>query len=141
MRATLRILALALLIAPFVAPVSAQTPQPAASPSVDTEVVLEDLLEPVKSPDAEESCNGGSRAQVCVRPSRVKLLFDQNLSYRLVHQLAHLFPDSLHVRDVRLQAADDDQVWRYAEENGFAIVSKDADFHQHDEEASFLALD
>jgi len=38
------------------------------------------------------------------------------------------------VREVGLQAADDDTVWQYAAEHGFAIVSKDADFH----ERSFL---
>jgi MFS family permease len=32
------------------------------------------------------------------------------------------------VRDVGLQAADDDTVWAYAAEHGFVIVSKDADF-------------
>jgi predicted nuclease of predicted toxin-antitoxin system len=31
---------------------------------------------------------------------------------------------------VGLQAADDDTVWVYAAEQGFVIVSKDADFHQ-----------
>ena len=29
-----------------------------------------------------------------------------------------------------LQAADDDAVWAYAAQQGFVIVSKDADFHQ-----------
>ena len=37
----------------------------------------------------------------------MKLLFDQNLSHRLVGQLAAEFPDSAHVRDVGLAAADD----------------------------------
>ena len=44
--------------------------------------------------------------------------------------LAALYPGSTHVRDVGLQAADDDTVWAYAGAHGFAIVSKDADFHQ-----------
>ena len=60
----------------------------------------------------------------------MKLLFDQNLSHRLTRLLSDLFPDSLHVRDVGLKAADDPIVWDYAQENGFAIVSKDSDFHQ-----------
>ena len=37
----------------------------------------------------------------------MKLLFDQNLSYRLVAVLASEYPGSLHVRDVGLNAADD----------------------------------
>ena len=33
----------------------------------------------------------------------MKLLFDENLSYKLVRLLADLFPDSVHVRDVGLK--------------------------------------
>jgi predicted nuclease of predicted toxin-antitoxin system len=60
----------------------------------------------------------------------MKLLFDQNLSHRLVGQLAAEFPGSAHVRDAGLAAASDPDVWAYAAANGFIIVSKDADF-QH----------
>ncbi len=60
----------------------------------------------------------------------MKLLLDQNLSPRLAGTLAALYPRTTHVRDVGLQAADDDTVWAYAAERGYAIVSKDADFHQ-----------
>ncbi len=60
----------------------------------------------------------------------MKLLFDQNLSHQLTHLLSDLFPNSLHVRDVGLKAADDPTVWNYAKEHGFVIVSKDSDFHQ-----------
>jgi len=60
----------------------------------------------------------------------VRLLFDENISPALVHQLADLYPDSLHVRDVGLQSADDEAVWSYALENDLIIVSKDNDFHQ-----------
>jgi len=60
----------------------------------------------------------------------MKLHFDQNLSPRLVQVIEDLFPGSVHVREVALQMADDDQVWTYAATNGLAIVSKDSDFHQ-----------
>ena len=65
----------------------------------------------------------------------MKLLFDQNLSPKLVQQLADLYPNSAHVIDVGLAEADDRTVWTFAGENGFAIVSKDGDFRQ----LSFLA--
>jgi predicted nuclease of predicted toxin-antitoxin system len=64
----------------------------------------------------------------------VRLLLDQNLSPRLLTVLADLYPGSTHVREIGLQAADDETVWQYAITHGFAIVSKDADFH----ERSFL---
>ena len=58
------------------------------------------------------------------------LLFDQNLSARLVSSLADLFPNSAHVRNLGLGSANDDAVWQYAATHGFTIVSKDSDFHQ-----------
>ena len=47
----------------------------------------------------------------------MKLLFDENLSHRLVRLLEDLFPNSIHVRDVGLKAADDPLVWEYAKDN------------------------
>jgi predicted nuclease of predicted toxin-antitoxin system len=64
------------------------------------------------------------------RPRRMKLLFDQNLSFRLVQQLSAQFPDSAHVRDLGLAKAPDPQVWIHAKTHGFMIVSKDTDFQQ-----------
>jgi predicted nuclease of predicted toxin-antitoxin system len=60
----------------------------------------------------------------------MKLLFDQNLSHRLVRDLAAEFPGSAHVRDLGLAVAPDPDVWAYAAANGFVIVSKDTDFQQ-----------
>ena len=58
----------------------------------------------------------------------MKLLFDQNLSFRLIDVIATLFPDSKHVQDFDLVRAPDADVWSFAQQNGFAVVSKDADF-------------
>lgn len=60
----------------------------------------------------------------------MKLLFDQNLSPRLPRLLADLYPDSLHVCDIGLRDATDTEIWEYAKQNGFVIVSKDSDFQQ-----------
>jgi len=60
----------------------------------------------------------------------LKLLFDQNLSYRLAEFFSGEFPGSLHVRDVGLASATDIEVWEYAKRLGFTIVSKDTDFSQ-----------
>src|SRR3954467_14183221 len=59
----------------------------------------------------------------------MKILWDQNLSPKLVNRLADLFPGSTHVQSVGLDCADDDQVWEHSRLNGFAIVSKDADYN------------
>jgi predicted nuclease of predicted toxin-antitoxin system len=58
----------------------------------------------------------------------VKLLFDQNLSPKLVKQLSDLFPGSRHVQDEALDLADDEVVWEFAKQNDFIIVSKDEDY-------------
>ena len=58
----------------------------------------------------------------------MKFLLDQNLSHRLVSDLLVEFPGSSHVRDEDLSSASDDEVWRFAKEEGFTIVSKDTDF-------------
>lgn len=60
----------------------------------------------------------------------MKLLFDNNLSPRLSAAVADLYPDSVHVRALALQRAPDDDVWEYAREHGYVVVSKDSDFHQ-----------
>lgn len=60
----------------------------------------------------------------------MKLLFDHNLSYRLVTALADLYPGSVHVREVGLHTALDETVWDYATKQGFVLVSKDVDFYQ-----------
>ena len=59
----------------------------------------------------------------------MKLLFDQNLSPKLVNRLADLFPGSSHVQTAGLDSADDDLIWDYARLNGFAVVSKDEDYN------------
>ncbi len=58
----------------------------------------------------------------------MKLLFDQNLSPRLVSRLAVEYPGSAHVSTVGLDRALDIDVWTFARDHGFAIVTKDADF-------------
>ena len=59
----------------------------------------------------------------------MKLLFDENLSPSLAERLANVFPSSTHVRNVRLKSASDLEVWDFAIENDFVIVSKDSDLH------------
>lgn len=60
----------------------------------------------------------------------MKLLLDENLSFRLVASLAGEFPDSTHVRDVGLLGAEDRRIWAYAARHGFLLASKDTDFYE-----------
>lgn len=58
------------------------------------------------------------------------LLFDENLSPRLVNQLADIYPGSAHVSSVGRGNALDKVVWEYARQNDFMVVTKDADFSE-----------
>jgi predicted nuclease of predicted toxin-antitoxin system len=58
----------------------------------------------------------------------MKLLFDQNLSPRLPERLQENFPGSRHVHEMGMGSALDAVVWAFARENGFTIVTKDADY-------------
>jgi len=58
----------------------------------------------------------------------MKLLYDQNLSYRLVKWLADLFPNSSHVSNHFLTRAGDGVIWEFARANGYTLVTKDADY-------------
>ncbi len=60
----------------------------------------------------------------------MKLLFDENLSFRLVVILQDLFPCSQHVRECGLRGGSDAEIWEYATANGLMIVTKDSDFQE-----------
>ncbi len=59
----------------------------------------------------------------------MKLLFDENLSPRLVKGLSDLFPGSQHVHTCGLGSATDAEIWKFASECDHIIVSKDSDFY------------
>lgn len=58
----------------------------------------------------------------------MRLLFDQNLSRKLVGRLADVFPDCSHVRFHDLADKTDTEIWEFAKVNDFYIVTQDADF-------------
>jgi predicted nuclease of predicted toxin-antitoxin system len=58
------------------------------------------------------------------------LLFDENLSRKLVRRLADLFPGSEHVCFAGLLQADDYLIWEYAKSVGYCLVTIDADFYE-----------
>jgi predicted nuclease of predicted toxin-antitoxin system len=58
------------------------------------------------------------------------LLFDQNISPRLVESLADIYPNSTHVFDLGMGNAMDIEIWEYALKHDYMIVTKDADFSE-----------
>jgi predicted nuclease of predicted toxin-antitoxin system len=58
----------------------------------------------------------------------MKLLFDQNISFRVVRKIIQDFPLAISVWDVGLYEEDDIPIWKYTKENEYTIVTKDNDF-------------
>lgn len=58
----------------------------------------------------------------------MKLLLDQNISYKVVRLLADAFSDVKHVRSVGLVNASDLEIWQYAKINGYTVITFDSDF-------------
>jgi len=59
----------------------------------------------------------------------MKLLFDQNISFRIISILElSVFDDCRHVRVVGLNDSNDADIWQYAKLHGFTIVTFDSDF-------------
>ena len=59
----------------------------------------------------------------------MRLLFDQNISFRIIKKITHFFPGSKQVRQVGLEGCKDFEIWEYAKENDFVIITFDSDFY------------
>jgi len=59
----------------------------------------------------------------------MKLLFDQNISYRITKILSNSFPEAKHISQVGLLDSTDTGIWEYARQNGFCIVTFDSDYY------------
>jgi predicted nuclease of predicted toxin-antitoxin system len=59
----------------------------------------------------------------------MKLLFDQNISHRILQLLPESFKGSSHVKAEGLINSPDRQIWDFARFNAFVIVTQDSDFN------------
>jgi predicted nuclease of predicted toxin-antitoxin system len=58
----------------------------------------------------------------------VKLLFDQNISFRILHKISAYFTEAKQIRSLGLENSTDSEIWEYAKTHDFTIVTFDADF-------------
>jgi len=59
----------------------------------------------------------------------MKILLDANISWKLVDLLKPIFDDCAHVDYIGLNVpAEDIDIWNYAHNNGYIIITKDNDF-------------
>ena len=58
----------------------------------------------------------------------MKLLFDQNMSFRLIRKNLDVYPDSKQVRELGLENSTDIEIFNHAKQFDFTIVTFDSDF-------------
>ena len=58
----------------------------------------------------------------------MNLLFDQNISPKIIKQIEGNFPGAKQVRHLGLENASDLEIFEYAKRHGFAVVTFDSDF-------------
>tara|TARA_B100000508_G_scaffold138536_1_gene134826 strand:+ start:461 stop:805 length:345 start_codon:yes stop_codon:yes gene_type:complete len=59
----------------------------------------------------------------------MRLLFDQNISFRIISKLQDVFPEAKQVRELGLENSTDREIWEYAKSKDYSIVTFDADFY------------
>ncbi|MHA3788915.1 DUF5615 family PIN-like protein [Flavobacterium hauense] len=58
----------------------------------------------------------------------MKILFDQNISFRIVTRISKIFPEAKQVRQLNIEGYSDIGIWNFAKENEYTIITFDADF-------------
>lgn len=59
----------------------------------------------------------------------MKLLLDENISYRVLKSLLPVFPESIHVTKQESKVSEDLEIFEFAKANGFTILTFDEDFY------------
>jgi predicted nuclease of predicted toxin-antitoxin system len=59
----------------------------------------------------------------------MKLLLDENLSRRIIPLILDAYPESTQVALLGMDAYSDVQLWAFARDNGYILVTKDSDFN------------
>lgn len=61
----------------------------------------------------------------------MKLLLDANISWRIIKLVESDFPNCFHSKDIKVnQPAKDIEIWNFAKENDFTILTHDDDFEK-----------
>ena len=60
----------------------------------------------------------------------MKLLIDENISYRIIKLIENQFPGSIHVSSISNSRITDFEIWKHAKDNNYVIVTYDEDFYE-----------
>lgn len=69
-----------------------------------------------------------SRKGTQIKSGFVKILLDQNISFRVVALLSGLYETIDHVKSLGLTDASDQTIWDYALVNNYTVITFDSDF-------------
>lgn len=58
----------------------------------------------------------------------MKILFDQNISFRIISKIKHLYPEAKQIRELGLENLSDMEIWNFANKNQYTIITFDSDF-------------
>ena len=58
----------------------------------------------------------------------MNLLFDQNISLRIIKRIEDIFPGSISARELGFENPHDFEIWKFAKSNNYSIVTFDSDF-------------
>ncbi len=59
----------------------------------------------------------------------MKLLVDENISFRVLKSISSVFPQSIHVTNDSRHVKRDAEIFEYAKENDYTILTFDEDFY------------
>ncbi len=60
----------------------------------------------------------------------MRILLDENLSFKLESKLKSVFPNLIHVSDIGLQGREGNNIFEFARNNSFdAIITNDEDYY------------
>lgn len=59
----------------------------------------------------------------------MKLLLDENISFRVLRSIESIFPGSIHVSANGSKPREDQEIFEYARLNGFTILTFDEDYY------------
>ena len=59
----------------------------------------------------------------------MKLLFDQNITFRIISKISLNFPEAKQVIQLGIENYSDIEIWKFAKENEYIIITFDADFY------------
>lgn len=57
----------------------------------------------------------------------MKLLIDQNISHNIIDSISDIYPNSIHITELKLVNNSDFEIWEYALTNNYVLLTTDSE--------------